>query len=83
MHYRSLMVMCIFLVPELMIKKRGGDIDLLLVPQGETNQLKLSLTEIIVKSNVVLDCERRLGKYLKKIAQKHEPMLFNNSMVQR
>ncbi len=75
--------MCIFLVPELMIKKRGGDIDLLLVPQGETNQLKLSLTEIIVKSNVVLDCERRLGKYLKKIAQKHEPMLFNNSMVQR
>jgi len=32
--------------------------------------------EIIVKSNVVFDCERRLGKYLKKISQKHEPMLL-------
>lgn len=47
------------------------------------SKLKDIYTEIIVKSNVVFDCERKLGKYLKKIAQKHEPMLFDNFKVQR
>lgn len=38
-------------------KKKGGDIDLLLIPQGETNQLKLSLT---VQARFFSKCEQKL-----------------------